>query len=65
MNYKKNIELKEIKEEFEKFKTRYIKLKNIVKERNSNYIHIGKNVEEHICFEVKDYQMKKWETNFL
>ena len=65
MNYKKNIEYEELKKDFEKCKIRYAHFKNMAKEKDMNYIHIGKNVEEHMCLKVKDYNMKKWKTNIL
>jgi len=54
-----------LKKDFEKFKIRYTHFKNIAKEKEMNYIHIGKNVEEHICLPIKDCNMKKWKTDIL
>jgi len=54
-----------LKKDFEKFKIRYTHFKNIAKEKEMNYIHIGKNVEEHMCLRVKDHNMKKWKTNII
>ena len=65
MNYKKNTEQQELKKDFERFKIRYAHYRNIANEKDMNYIHIGKNVEEHMCLKVKDCNMKRWKTNIL
>ncbi len=34
-------------------------------EKNSNYVHMAKNVEGHIGLEIKENNWKKWKTNML